>query len=116
VERLRIKVRKALWLTLSAAPGQEKRALAMLLGRLAIERQTAHIMKTLVYKIGPAGGEEGRREDGGVACTARFTWSRSTTNEKCMEVCDWLAPIVFQASREGTLAALREALGNSDDL
>ena len=47
MERVCIRVRKTLWLTLSAVPGYEKTALAMLMGHLACDRQSAHMLKIL---------------------------------------------------------------------
>jgi hypothetical protein len=114
VERIRIKVRKTVWLTLSASPGQETIALAMLMGQLARDRQNAHILKTLGYKTAPGGSEQTRKKDGEVACIVKLTWPGTLTSDKCMEVCDWLAPLIFQAQRAGgTFAALYEALSNA---
>ena len=113
MNRLRIKVQKSLWLTLAAEPGYEQTALAILMGQLASDRQHAHVMKALGLGASLGGSKQSREKNGEVVCSVQLRWV-STNNGKCTEVCDWLAPIVFQASREGTLATLEVALREAD--
>jgi hypothetical protein len=109
--RLRIKLRKKLWLTLFAEPGHEKRALARLLSCLAEARQNTHIMNTLGYKSSGLIGGASQELDGKVVWSVRLSWAVMCTTQQYLEIYDWLSPIVFQAARrEGTFAALRELL------
>jgi hypothetical protein len=115
MERLRIKIRKKLWVTLSAEPGHEKRAIAMLLFRLASDRQHVHIMNTLGNKPSAYGGGKEFRYDGKEkVCSLDLKWTGNLTNEQFLDIFDWLSPIVFQATRKGTLAGLRELLLEAD--
>ena len=110
MERLRIKIRKKLWLTLSATPGHERNAFAMLFVRLATARQHAYIVKSIGHPGSAGDVGEYRRKDGKIICSVRLTWTAGTTIEQYIEMCDWLGLVVFQTSRKGTFADLREAL------
>lgn len=113
MRRLRIKIRKTLWLTLSAVPEQEKVAVAMFYRTLATIRQDAHVRKTRGNNWGSSDVSEERRKDGKTVCSLRLTWIRGLQVDQVLDLCDWVAPIVFEAwmrRDSGAFSVLREAL------
>ena len=120
MKRVQFNIRKILTVKISYAAGERegyasKRAVSALFFALAKLRQWAHVMQVLGrQRTQLEWSEEREGVAGAMDCKVRLIWADGTTFDHMMELCDWLAPVVFQALREresgAAMAALRGAL------
>jgi hypothetical protein len=120
MKRLQFNIRKILTVKISYAAGERegyasKRALSVLFFELAKVRQAAHVWKVLGRSRMQLEWNETREGvAGALDCKVGLIWADGTTFDHVMELCDWLAPVLFQALREresgAAIAALRGAL------
>lgn len=104
MRRLRMKVRKAMWLTLSAADSDfEKIALLTLVRLLGDARQDSYVHKAIGERLRCSGLWQSHSESYAV----NIAWQATLRNDELMEVCDWFSPIAYLAFREGSFAALK---------
>lgn len=111
MRRLRMKVRKAMWLTISAADSDcEKTALIKLVRLLGDARQDAYVHKAIGERFRCSGLWESQPQ----SYSVNITWSPTLTTDALMETCDWLSPIAYLAFREGNVVALKSMVRRAE--